>query len=74
MNSFKYECTCNEPMNPCMVHCSCGSGHEAKWYKDARGIELFKGCGACAPAKLAHYRPEVLTDPNYLATEEIESD
>jgi hypothetical protein len=44
--------------------CQCGSGQEPRWFKDARDIELFKGCDACAPEKLAGYRPEVLTDPN----------
>lgn len=61
-----------------MVHekrlCSCGSGKPSHWYKDARGIELFRGCPTCAPAKLATYRPEVLTNPNYHADEPIEED
>lgn len=52
--------------------CSCGSGRPSKWYKDARGIELFRGCTKCAPEKLKGYRPEVLTNPNYEATEAIE--
>ena len=55
-----------------MQTCTCGSGHEPRWYFDARGIELFKGCDKCAPAKLKGYRPEVLTDANYEATEAIE--
>ena len=52
--------------------CSCGSGYQSWWHKDARGIELFKGCDKCAPGKLKQYRPEVLTNSNYHADEPIE--
>ena len=52
--------------------CSCGSGYQSWWHKDARGIELFKGCDKCAPGKLKRYRPEVLTNSNYQADEPIE--
>jgi hypothetical protein len=52
--------------------CRCGSGYEPRWFYDARGIELFKGCDKCSPAKLKQYRPEVLTNPNYYADEPIE--
>lgn len=52
--------------------CPCGSGKPSRWYKDARGIELFRGCNACAPEKLKGYRPEVLTNPDYVANEPIE--
>jgi hypothetical protein len=52
--------------------CPCGSGLESEWHHDARGIELFRGCAKCSPAKLRRYRPEVLTDPNYEADEPIE--
>jgi hypothetical protein len=52
--------------------CPCGSGKPSRWYRDARDIELFRGCTDCAPAKLRRYRPEVLTDPHYEASEPIE--
>lgn len=54
--------------------CSCGSGLEAHWQYDARGIELCKTCEKCHKEKMKGYRPEVLTDPNYTADEQIEED
>jgi hypothetical protein len=30
------------------------------WFKDGRGIELFRGCEKCAPEKRKRYRPEIL--------------
>jgi hypothetical protein len=54
--------------------CPCGSGQPSHWHRDARGIELFRGCTRCSPAKLRRYRPEVLADPNYWACEPIEED
>lgn len=44
------------------------------WEYDARGIELCKVCEACVDEKLAAYRQDVLTDPNYWADEPIEED
>lgn len=42
---------------------------------DARGIFLCFVCPRCRTIKLARYRPEVLTDPNYDALgERIEPD
>jgi hypothetical protein len=52
--------------------CSCGSGLIPEWLYDARGIELCKACPQCRADKLTSYRPEVLTDPNYEASEPIE--
>lgn len=52
--------------------CYCGSGQPARWQYDARGIELCKACAICAPAKLAAYRPDVLTDPDYWHDEPID--
>jgi len=49
--------------------------HEGKhtWdTHDARGIYLARVCTKCVKARLAQYRPEVLTDPNYEADEPIE--
>jgi hypothetical protein len=54
--------------------CRCGSGHSASWFRDARGIELFKGCDVCAPERLRSYRPDVLTDSQYWTDEEVEAD
>jgi len=52
--------------------CSCGSGLESEWQFDARGIELCRTCDKCHDEKLAGFRPDVLTDPNYWADEAIE--
>ena len=41
---------------------------------DARGIYLATVCEKCVDEKLSHYRPEVLTDSNYWASEDIEPD
>lgn len=54
--------------------CPCGSGLESRWAKDARGIELARVCPKCQREKLARYRPDVLTDPNYWADEAIEGE
>jgi hypothetical protein len=45
--------------------CHCGSGLERRAKFDARGIFLTYVCDKCEKEKLKHYRPEVLTDPNY---------
>ena len=52
--------------------CNCGSGLESHWEYDARGIELDRVCPKCKDEKLSKYRPEVLSDPNYEADEDIE--
>lgn len=44
------------------------------WVNDARGIPLARVCEKCEDEKLAKFRPEVLTDSNYAANEEIEPD
>jgi len=54
--------------------CGCGSGLEPEWLYDARGIELCKACPSCREERILAYRPEVLTDPNYEASEDIEGD
>jgi len=54
--------------------CLCGSGLRSSWAFDARGIALCRVCNKCRDRKLAVYRPEVLTDPNYAADEPIEED
>lgn len=45
---------------------------ETWWEFDARGIPLVLVCERCDKAKLAEYRPDVLTDSNYQADEPIE--
>lgn len=54
--------------------CPCGSGQLSWWEYDARGIELCRACPACRAEKLKHYRPEVLSNPNYEADEPIDAD
>lgn len=54
--------------------CPCGSGKSSMWQHDARGIPLCRTCEACHQARLAGFRPEVLTDPNYQCDEQIEED
>lgn len=54
--------------------CPCGSGLDSAWQVDARGIELTRTCLKCHKDKMSHYRPEVLSNPNYWASEPIEED
>jgi hypothetical protein len=54
--------------------CSCGSGQPSHWQHDARGIPLCRTCPQCHQRKLAGYRHEVLTDPNYECDEPIDED
>jgi len=52
-----------------------GGQHEDEytyWEYDARGIPLCKVCYVCRSEKLSHFRPEVRSDPNYEADEDIE--
>ena len=44
------------------------------WEYDARGIPLAKVCNKCRAEKLRGYRPEVLTDSQYEADEDIDGD
>jgi hypothetical protein len=45
--------------------CSCGSNKPSAWQYDARGIALCRTCEDCHQRKMAGYRREVLTDPEY---------
>jgi hypothetical protein len=54
--------------------CSCGSGEEREAEYDARGIFLTYACGKCRREKLAGYRPEVLSDPNYEHSEPLDDE
>lgn len=57
-----------------MKECPCGSKRSRFMLYDARGIECGYACTKCEAAKRARYRPEVLTDANYEASEPIEAD
>lgn len=52
--------------------CRCGSGQLHEPMHDARGIFLDYCCQACEGKVRAKYRPEVLDDPLYECTEDIE--
>ena len=54
--------------------CPCGSGKDSWWENDARGIPLCRVCQKCRKEKLGRYRPEVLSDGNYWADEQVEPD
>lgn len=56
---------------PRLQQCPCGSGEWPDAHHDARGIFLCYACSKCEREKLAGYRPDVLTDPNYPADEPI---
>lgn len=47
--------------------CDCGSGLMPSPHHDARNIFLCYACERCWSKKLAGYRPDVLTNPNYEA-------
>lgn len=54
--------------------CSCGSGEVKYQQFDARGIFLTYVCNACRDEKLSHYRPDVLTNPNYAHDEPLDEE
>ena len=54
--------------------CPCGSGKLSQWQNDARGIALCRTCSDCHKRKMAGYRSDVLTDPNYHTNEPIEEE
>ncbi|MCP3463040.1 hypothetical protein [Bradyrhizobium sp. CCGUVB23] len=54
--------------------CPCGSGLLSRWANDARAIPLARVCPKCEDEKLSRYRPEVLTNSNYDADEDIDGD
>jgi hypothetical protein len=59
---------------PTLRLCPCGSGEYGEPRNDARGIYLTTCCDRCLAARMAQFRPEVLTDPNYETDEPIEED
>jgi len=53
----------------------CGHEGEISWWEhDARGIPLCRVCDKCIKDRLAQYKPEILTNPNYWADEPIEEE
>jgi hypothetical protein len=52
--------------------CSCGSGKLWSAQYDARGIFLTYTCEDCHDRKMAEFRPDVLTDPQYWTDEPID--
>jgi hypothetical protein len=56
-----------------MSNCSFHNKYDGSfWVNDARGIPLARVCAKCADKKLAKYRKDVITNPNYSADENIE--
>ena len=64
----------NDAFTPRRHNCPCGSKLHSWWENDARGIPLCRVCDKCKKEKLAGYRPEVLTESNYDADEQIEDE
>jgi len=56
------------------IECMCGSGLIQEAQYDARGIYLCATCPKCEKEKLGHYRPDVLTDPDYWHDEPLDED
>jgi hypothetical protein len=54
--------------------CTCGSGMAARAVYDARQIFVAFVCDGCQRSKLAQYRPEIFTDPNYEHSEPIDEE
>lgn len=54
--------------------CPCGSGLPSVWRNDARGIPLCRTCTKCHVERMRGYRADVLTNPDYEATEAIDED
>ena len=55
-----------------MAECHCGSGLERYALEDARGIFCTYVCEKCEGEKQRTYRPEIFTNPQYWADEQIE--
>ena len=62
----------DQPPRQCGVKDQRFNCDDYRWIEyDARGIELALVCTQCKKAKLAGYRPEVLTNPQYECDEEL---
>ncbi len=55
-----------------MRECPCGSGEYREEISDARGIFVTFCCDKCRKEKLAGYRPEIFSDPQYDHDEPID--
>ena len=44
------------------------------WHHDARGIPTGRVCEKCVKSHEAKFRPEIFTDSNYEADEDIDGD
>lgn len=54
---------------------TCNHTRDNSWWEhDARGIPLARVCVACVDAKLATFRPDVLTDANYWTDEAVDEE
>jgi hypothetical protein len=58
-------------IDPCGMH---EPGDGSWWANDARGIPLKRVCDRCEKFKLAGFRADVLTDPNYWHDEPIDEE
>ena len=54
--------------------CSCGSGKPKSPQYDACSIFLTHTCEDCHDRKMAEFRPDILTDPDYWTDEPIDDD
>lgn len=54
--------------------CPCGSGKMSSWLSDARGIPVARVCDDCYEKVKAKYRPDIFTNSEYRADEQIEPD
>jgi len=54
--------------------CPCGSGKPSAWQHDARRIPLCRTCETCHQRRMAGYRQDVLTDPDYWHDEPIDEE
>lgn len=57
-----------------LIPCHCKSGLESRELLDARGIFVGFCCDDCEATLREKFRPEIFTDPNYVAEEQIEED
>lgn len=55
-----------------LTECPCGSGEYPEAIYDARGIFVNYVCDKCRIDKLAGYRLEIFTNPNYWVDEPID--
>lgn len=54
--------------------CTCGSGEPPEAIHDARGIFVCYACDQCKREKLAGYRSDIFSDPDYWHDEPIDEE